>query len=75
MATRTLDQKTFVWAHVATILFHLIIASLLIWWTRTDINYAKLKKYVFWTGIVLFVVSALAFWPILGKSYNIEVNE
>lgn len=79
MGTQNISQESFAWAHFGTILFHSIIASLLIWWTRTDINYAKLKKYVFWTGIILLVVSILALWPIFshyndGHKYIIEMK-
>lgn len=70
MSTQNISQSSFVWAHFGTILFHVILGSLLMWWTtKSQINYAKLKKYVFWTGFVLALVSILGLIPIFSH-YN-----
>lgn len=79
MGTQEVSQESFVWGHFGTILFHLIIASLLIYWGKIDINHAKLKRYIFWVGVILFVVSILALIPIFshyddGHVYRIEMN-
>ena len=79
MGTQEVSQKSFVWGHFGTILFHLIIATLLIYWSKTEINHAKLKKYIFWIGVVLLIVSVLALIPIFshyddGHVYRIEMD-
>lgn len=79
MGTQEVSRDSFVWGHFGTILFHLIIAILLIYWSKIDINHAKLKKYIFYVGVVLFIVSILALVPIFshyddGHVYRIEMD-
>lgn len=79
MGTQDISQSAFVWGHFATILFHSIIAFLLIWWGKTEINHAKLKKYIFWIGVVLLVISLLSLIPIFshyndGHEYKIKMD-
>ena len=66
MATKEVDENTYFWAHIGTILFHVILAGLLIYSTyRKDVFGVNNKKFVMWCGIILLIVSLLALVPII----------
>ena len=70
---QTITKNTFVWSHLAVIFFHALIAGVLIYFGKSEIDNIKLKKYLFWIGIVLLVISLLALVPIFSdKEYTIK---
>ena len=70
MAEKEISKKSYVWGHIGTILFHVLIASFLIaLYFRDHIGSASRKTMVLILGSVLLIVSLLALAPIL-KDYD-----
>ena len=75
MSEKEISKKSYVWGHIGTIIFHVLIASLLITlYFRDSIGSASRKTMVLILGSVLLLVSLLALAPIL-KDYDKIVIE
>jgi len=72
---KEIDKKTYVWSHVGVIIFHSIIAIILI----LSRYYEKLfntnsRDVVLVIGFVLLIVSLLSLWPVLKDYDRIEIE-
>lgn len=75
MADKEISKQSYVWGHIGTIFFHVVVASLLITlYFRESIGSASRKTMVLILGSVLLLVSLLALAPIL-KDYDKIVIE
>ena len=75
--TKNVSKEGYVWGHFGTILFHLIIALLLIFNRRFFNGEEKLRRWFFWIGIVLAIFSILALIPIFmhyNKDYEYVID-
>jgi hypothetical protein len=73
MTTTNITGTDFKWGHIGVIIFHTIIAGILIFFGLRNTNYVNLKKYILYIGVLLGAVSLLALVPILNKKdYNIR---
>lgn len=71
MSEKNIDKDAYVWGHVATIIFHVILGLVIITYAL-KINSAELKNIrlvLLIAGGLLVVVSLLGLVPIL-KDYN-----
>ena len=70
MATKNVSKSTYVWAHVGTIIFHLLLA-IGVWYSARYGNTFGIQQKTFLYALagVLFIVSALSLVPIL-KDYD-----
>lgn len=69
--TKTISNDFYFWAHIATILFHLVVSALVLWrgW------FVKKDKVLLWTGIILALISFLSLVPIIKyKNDQIIIN-
>jgi hypothetical protein len=70
MATKTVSKDAYVWAHVGTIIFHLLLAiAVIAVAAKGNVFGLKQKTVLYVIGGILFVVSALSLVPIL-KDYE-----
>ena len=72
---KEIDKKTYVWSHVGVILFHSIIATILI----LSRYYEKLfntnsRDVVLVIGFLLLIISLLSLWPVLKDYDRIEIE-
>ena len=67
---KEITKRTYVWAHVGTIMFHVLIGALLIaLYFKDSLGAASRKTMVLILGVILVVISLLALIPIL-QNYN-----
>ena len=72
---KEISKKSYVWGHIGTIIFHVLIAALLITlYFRDTIGRVNRKTMVLILGSILLIVSLLALAPIL-KDYDRIVIE
>lgn len=73
--TKKITKKTYVWAHVGTIMFHTLIGILLVvLYYKDHIGKVSRQTMVLILGVILVVVSLMGLVPIL-KDYNkIEIS-
>lgn len=65
---KEISMEAYQWGHFGTILFHLIIGSLIVYYNYTEKS--KLgRKVTLWAAIVLIIVSLLALIPVF-KDYD-----
>lgn len=65
MTTKNVSKKAFVYGHVATICFHVILAILIIFSAnKCSVFRLPQRKFLYVIGGLLLVVSLLAFVPI-----------
>lgn len=72
MSEKNIDKDAYVWGHVATIIFHVILGLVIITYAlklngSKELNHIRLVLLI--AGGLLVVVSLLGLWPIL-KDYN-----
>ena len=73
--TKNISRDAFAWGHFGTILFHLIIAILLVF--NHKIFKEDVRKAFFWIGIILLIISILAMIPIFmhyNKDYKYVID-
>ena len=63
-----IDMEKYQWGHFGTILFHLIVGGVIIYYNRS--RSSSEKRISFWAGVILFFVSLLALLPIFNKDYD-----
>lgn len=73
--TKTISRSTYVWSHIAVILFHTILGILLIITYFYDtIGKLNSKVLVFAIGIILVLMSLGSLAPILMDNKKIEID-
>ena len=73
--TKRISRATYVWSHIAVILFHIILGSILIiTYFYDSIGKLKSKVIVFTVGIVLVFMSFGSLVPILMDNKKIEID-
>jgi len=77
--TKNISRDSYAWGHFGSILFHFIIALLLIFNRKIFDTEERLRRWFFWIGIVLALFSILALIPIFSKynedyEYVIDMN-
>ena len=75
MAVKQIKKETYVWSHVGVIVFHSLLAIILIM-TRYYKNLFNINSgvLVMGIGILLLVVSLMGLWPILKNHEKIEIE-
>lgn len=73
--TKKISKKTYVWAHIGTILFHTLIGILLVvLYYKDHLGKVTRQTMVLILGVILIIVSLMGLVPIL-KDYNkIEIS-
>ena len=73
--TKKIAKKTYVWAHIGTILFHTLIGILLVvLYYKDHLGKVTRQTMVLILGVILITVSLMGLVPIL-KDYNkIEIS-
>ncbi len=74
MTTKEISRDQYAWGHFGVILFHLIISGALIYMAFRFPGEKKAKRYIFFLGLILGLVSVLALIPIFNH-YNEEDYE
>ena len=70
MSTKEVDKSTYIWSHIAVIVFHSLIGILLISsYYANSIFGLQTTKLLLYVGWFLLIVSLLSLVPIL-KSYD-----
>lgn len=65
MGTKNIDDNTYFWGHIGTILFHVILAGLLIYSSYQKKTFGlENRKFVMYCGVLLLIISLLAMIPI-----------
>ena len=73
--TKKISRSSYVWSHVAVIIFHILLAILLILTYFYDkLGKVESKTVVFVIGIVLLLMSLGSFVPILMDNKKIEID-
>ena len=72
MSEKNVDKDAYVWAHVGTIIFHVILGLIIVTYAlklkgSKELNHIRLVLLI--VGGLLVVVSLLGLWPIL-KDYD-----
>lgn len=70
---KNVSKEGYAWGHFGVILFHLAIASYLIYASYKTVN----KRWLFIIGVVLAIVSILSLIPIFmyyNKDYKYEID-
>jgi hypothetical protein len=73
---KTVSSSAYFWGHLATIVFHVIIASLLIsiYFKGNNWGMEKVRTISVSAGSVLLAVSLLSLVPILRYRKNIQIT-
>ena len=75
MADKKISKKTYVWAHVATIMFHVLVGALLITlYFKDSLGSVSRKTMVLILGSVLVVLSLMGLIPVLRDYDEIVIN-
>ena len=77
VTVKQVSKDGFAWGHFGTILFHLLIAIALLYLSYRTPSEEKVKRWLFWLGLILCVVSILAMIPIFmyyNKDYKYEID-
>ena len=75
--TKNVSKDRYVWGHFGVIVFHTIIAILLIFNQSIFRERNNLREWFKWIGIVLIIVSLLSLWPIFmyyNKDYQYVID-
>ena len=78
--TKNVSRKSFVWGHVGAILFHTLIAILILYVgiesLKTGNVTQSMKLLLVVSGSILLLFSLMSLWPILMKrQYNISGSQ
>lgn len=72
MSVKTVNKSGYVWGHIATIMFHVILSLILLFFSYKK-NYKKMHLVGRYVGFVLGAVSLLALVPILITKEDDEI--
>jgi hypothetical protein len=75
--TKNISRDAYVWGHFGVILFHLIIAGILIYMSFRYPEGKNGKKYLLALGVLLGIVAILSLVPIFrhyGDDYEYVIN-
>jgi len=71
----TVSRSAYVWSHVGIIVFHILIAVLLLFSQyRGSVGGVSPRKLVIGSAVVLLIVSLLGLIPILQKKETITIS-
>ena len=72
---KEIDKKGYVWGHIGVIIFHSIIAIILIYSRYVKRLFTlPTKDVVFIIGLLLLITALLSLWPILKDYDRIEIE-
>ena len=73
--TKKINKKTYVWAHVGTIMFHTLIGILLVvLYYKDHIGKVSRQSMVLILGLILIIVSLMGLAPVLKDYKKIEIS-
>jgi len=76
MKTKTVSRSSYVWGHIAVILFHIAVSSVMIsFYFRNRWNQRDLEITAVTLGSIMLIMSLLAFVPILQVTEKIVIPE